>query len=89
MEPKRDRGAARQKGAFVYQGAGKKQPKDAPPEQWLCIDESIAIQRCMARNNHRQDRCTEAVDVWKRCNARVKELTMSLSAWMLVLIMFQ
>ena len=48
--------SSRHKGAFVYTGAGKKQPADAPPEQRLCSDEAIRIQRCMARNNHKQQR---------------------------------
>ena len=66
--------SGRQKGAFVYTGAGKKQPADAPPEQRLCIESSVAIQRCMARNNHRQDRCKEAVDAWKQCCRAAKEM---------------
>ena len=57
----------------MYTGAGKKQPADAPPEQRLCKQDAINIQWCMARNNHRQDRCKEEVEVWKRCCARVKE----------------
>jgi hypothetical protein len=64
---------SRHKGAFVYTGAGKKQPADAPPEQRLCTEETIRIQRCMARNNHRQDRCKEEVEAWKRCRERVKQ----------------
>ena len=64
---------SRHKGAFIYEGSGKKQPRDAPPEQKLCIDESIRIQRCMARNNHKQERCKEEVEAWKRCTQKVKE----------------
>ena len=63
---------SRHKGAFVYTGAGKKQPADAPPEQRLCTDEAISIQRCMARNNHKQERCKEEVEAWKHCCTRVK-----------------
>ena len=62
---------SRHKGAFVYEGAGKRQPQDAPPEQLLCKEHAIQIQRCMARNNHRQERCAEAVKAWKECCARV------------------
>ena len=65
---------SRHKGAFVYEGAGKKQPSDAPVEQRLCADFAIRIQRCMARNNHRQDRCKEAVDAWKQCCRAAKEM---------------
>ena len=43
-------------------------------QQKRCTDEAILIQRCMARNNHRQDRCKEEVEAWKRCTSRVKEL---------------
>ena len=64
---------SRHKGAFVYEGSGKKQPANAPPEQKACIDESIAIQRCMARNNHKQDRCKETIEAWKRCCTQAKE----------------
>ena len=39
---------SRHKGAFVYEGSGKKQSVNAPPEQKLCTDEAIRIQRCMA-----------------------------------------
>ena len=72
--------SSRHKGAFVYTGAGKKQPADAPPEQRLCSDEAIRIQRCMARNNHKQQRCVEEVEAWKRCCNRVKEAAASAEA---------
>ena len=62
----------RQTGAFVYTGAGKKQPADAPLEQKLCKDEAIAIQRCLARCNHKQVYCKEAIAAWKTCCERVK-----------------
>ena len=68
-----ERKMSRHKGAFVYTGAGKKHDKDAPPEQRLCANDAILIQRCMARHNHRQDRCKEEVEAWKRCCKRVKE----------------
>ena len=58
------------KGAFVYPGAGKKQPDDAPPEQHKCKREACAIQRCLARNDHRQERCEEQVKAWKACCER-------------------
>ena len=67
----------RQKGAFVYTGAGKKQPKDAPIEQRLCKDDSIAIQRCLARSNHKEVYCKEEIKVWKDCCERVKALEAS------------
>lgn len=65
----------RERGAFVYQGAGRRsrQDPDAPPEQTRCAEEAIRVQRCMARNNHKQQRCTEDVEAWKRCTKRVKE----------------
>ena len=70
----------RHTGAFVYQGSGRKQPADAPPEQVLCKDFSIALQRCMARNNHKQERCTEAIKAWKQCTAKAKEQAAELAA---------
>lgn len=64
----------RHAGAFVYSGAGKKQRADATPEEKLCTDEVIAIQRCLARNNHKQSRCEEAVRSWKLCCEKVRAL---------------
>ena len=63
----------RQQGAFVYSGSGKKQPENAPPEQKLCTQEACAIQRCLARNNHQQKRCEEAIEAWKRCCRSARE----------------
>jgi len=65
--------SSRHSGAFVYQGSGRRQAADAPPEQKLCKELAIELQRCMARNNHKQERCAEAVKAWKACTARVKE----------------
>ena len=66
--------SSRHKGAFVYQGAGKKQPADAPIEQKLCKDQSIAIQRCLARSNHKEAYCREEIKVWRACVERAKAL---------------
>ena len=63
----------RQGGAFVYQGAGRRQPKDAPPEQVACKQFAIDMQYCLARNNHKQTRCEESVKAWKECCARVRD----------------
>ncbi len=67
-----ERTRMRQGGAFVYQGAGQRQPDDAPPEQVKCKQHAIAMQRCLARNNHKQSFCDEAVKAWKECCDRVK-----------------
>ena len=56
---------SRHKGSFVYTGSGKKQSDEAPPEQRLCTQEACAIQRCLARNNHQQSRCEEAIEGWQ------------------------
>ena len=40
-----ERKRMRQGGAFVYQGAGQRQPDDAPPEQVKCKQHAIAMQR--------------------------------------------
>ena len=60
---------SRETGAFVYTGAGRrtKMSADAPPEQKMCTDKACAIQRCLARNNHKQQRCEESIEAWKRC----------------------
>ena len=60
-------------GAFVYQGSGKRQDPNAPPEQRICVNESVAIQRCMSRNGSNQNRCQWEVEKWKACCKRVKE----------------
>lgn len=65
---------SRHQGAFVYSGAGKKQPKDAPLEQRLCKEQAIAIQRCLARSNHKQIYCTEQIKAWKSCCDQAKAL---------------
>ena len=64
---------SRHKGSFVYTGSGKKQSDEAPPEQRLCTQEACAIQRCLARNNHQQSRCEEAIEGWKRCCRKARE----------------
>ena len=58
---------SRHTGAFVYEGAGRRQRADAPIEQRVCKELAIELQRCMARNNHKQERCTEAIGAWRRC----------------------
>ena len=66
------RGAAnakRQMGAFVYQGSGKKHAKDASLSEVKCEKHTIAVQWCLAKNNHIQQKCQGLVDVWKDCKA--------------------
>ena len=65
--------ASRHTGAFVYEGSGRRQPADAPIEQRLCKELAIELQRCMARNNHKQERCTEAIGAWRRCCELAKQ----------------
>ena len=59
----------REKGAFVYKGAGarSKMSADAPPEQRLCDKEHIAMQRCLAARNHQEKWCKEQIQAWKVC----------------------
>ncbi len=47
----------RHDGAFVYTGAGRRQPEDAPIEQIKCKEQAIAFQRCLARSNHKEAYC--------------------------------
>jgi hypothetical protein len=61
----------RQNGAFVYQGSGKKQAKDAPASQIECKKLACAIQYCLAKSNHMQNRCQPSIDLWKDCVDRV------------------
>ena len=64
---------SRHKGAFVYTGSGRKQPDSAPLEQKQCVEDAVSIQRCLARNNHKQNRCEEQIQAWKKCCDRAKE----------------
>jgi len=59
----------REKGAFVYKGAGKrtKMSEDAPPEQRLCDTYHVAMQRCLAARNHQERWCQEEIRAWKKC----------------------
>ena len=63
---------SRAHGAFVYQGSGKKQPEDAPPEQKLCKKQACAIQWCLAKRNHKEIYCKAEIDSWKECVDKVK-----------------
>eukprot|EP00798_Chlamydomonas_sp_ICE-L_P027485 gene27485-4793_t len=66
--------------AFVYQGAGKKQDPNSPPEQRLCARLAILIQRCLARNGSNQAYCKGSVAEWQECVERVKKATPANSA---------
>ena len=62
--------------AFVYQGAGKKIPVNADITLRECKDKACTIQWCLARNNHKEDRCRDIIDEWKLCceKARSREI---------------
>lgn len=62
--------------AFVYQGAGKKIPANADITLRECKDQACAIQWCLAKNNHKEDRCRDIIDAWKLCceKARSSEI---------------
>ena len=49
----------REKGAFVYKGAGRRSrmAADAPPEQRQCDTFHVQMQRCLAARNH-QEKCS-------------------------------
>ena len=63
----------RHDGAFVYTGSGKKQPKNADAAQKECKQLACAIQWCLAKSNHQQNRCEPAVQAWKDCVTKVNE----------------
>ena len=48
----------REKGAFVYKGAGRRSrmAEDAVPEQRLCDNFHVQMQRCLAARNHQEKR---------------------------------
>ena len=50
----------REKGAFVYKGAGRRSrmAEDAVPEQRLCDTFHVQMQRCLAARNHQEKRAT-------------------------------
>lgn len=64
---RRKRRAALRAGAFVYQGAGKKQGKNAPKDVTQCIQQSQAAQWCLARNGFQQKQCQHEVDKLEAC----------------------
>jgi len=63
---------ALQQGAFIYTGTGRKQPVDAPIEQRRCSDQACAIQRCLARSNHKEVYCKEPIAAWRQCCEQAK-----------------
>ena len=65
---------SRQQGAFVYTGSGKKQRDDTPLEQRMCTEPAISIQRCRARNNHKELYCKEAIAAWRMCVEQARAL---------------
>ena len=59
----------REKGAFVYKGAGRrsKMAEDAAPEQRLCDTFHVQMQRCLAARNHQEKWCQEDIKAWRKC----------------------
>lgn len=59
-------------GTFVYTGAGRKQSENADKCVKECKQHACALQYCMAKNNHKQDRCEHFMTLWKECCEYVK-----------------
>ena len=57
----------------MYEGSGRKQAKEAPLEQTACKKNACAIQRCLARHNHRESHCREEINAWKECARKARE----------------
>ena len=58
---------SRHTGAFVYKGAGKKKSADSSEADIVCSNLACNIQWCLAKNNHKQDKCQSFVDAWQSC----------------------
>ena len=73
MEPeskeRRAARASRQQGAFVYQGSGKKHSKSATLSERKCEKQTLAVQWCLAKHDHKQKNCQGLVEVWKDCQS--------------------
>ena len=54
-------------GPFVYTGSGRKVSADADVTLRACRDEACAIQWCLAKRNHQEARCTDAISRWRLC----------------------
>ena len=71
----REKRAARAKarqggGAFVYQGAGKKHNKDATISEHKCEKHTLDVQWCLAKNDHKEDKCKGLVKRWRECTEK-------------------
>lgn len=69
-----------QPGPFIYKGAGRKQSLDASAAQKECTREACNIQYCLAKRNHQESRCKDAIDAWKTCCAKVEARDTALKA---------
>ena len=69
-EKRAARAKARQGGAFVYQGAGKKHNKDATISEHKCEKHTLAVQWCLAKNDHKEDKCRGLVKRWRECTEK-------------------
>lgn len=66
-EKRAARDKLRQQGAFVYQGSGKKHGKNADLSEKKCEKQTIELQWCLAKNDHKQDKCEGLVEIWRAC----------------------
>jgi hypothetical protein len=62
-----DKSSGSQTGAFVYQGSGKKHRAEADLSEVKCEKQTLAVQWCLAKNDHQQKRCQGMVDALVQC----------------------
>ena len=67
---------------FVYRGSGKRQVEsaDVPAEQVMCKKKACAIQWCLSRNNHNQNKCEREIEEWQKCCDNVRNMKMEEAA---------
>lgn len=45
---------------------------DLPPEQIYCRKEACAIQYCLNRFDHQQNKCQDVIETWEKCRDKAR-----------------
>ncbi len=55
---------------FVYTGAGRNGSPHLSKAQSFCVKEACLIQKCLARNGSREEKCKDWILFWEKCVER-------------------
>ncbi|GMI00083.1 hypothetical protein TrLO_g11766 [Triparma laevis f. longispina] len=55
---------------FVYRGAGKRGSPHLSEAEKFCVKEACLIQKCLARNGSREEKCDDVIEFWRDCVTR-------------------